>query len=283
MSSCIRFGESRIKCLMCCLRAPLLAVMRSLSLQDLLNNRWYEVAEKIAREKAGQALRDGINQKEQKKESGENEEEEESNSTVRKRRRLTGEDGHEDRCPFPSFLSKPTLDVGVTPPAASISLMVFQKQQQQDVATMMHSPLQFGGGFVRRNTAVRMEEVFSKMMSAERGVSASSNILSTSKRYQALEPSCRKMEDHRHQGAFPPTTHHDDNHLIPQWSLADLEPRPLLGPPFPRFATYKEGNEFTNSAGAVPNEDDRHQYDKKEGRGTCQKDYIISPEGARSY
>jgi hypothetical protein len=218
------------------------------SFQDLLNNRWYEVAEKIAREKVGQALRDAINQKEQQKE------EEESNNSLQKRRRLTGEDDYEDRRPFPNFLAKPTSEVGVTTPAA-ISLMLFQNQQ--DVATMMHSPLQFGSGFVRRNTVVRMEEVFSKMMCTEKGASTISGRISTSKHdYQeSLRPPSTKIEDH-HQGALPPITHHNDNHLMPKWSLADLEPRPLR-PPYPSFTSNKKGNDFIISAGLVPDEDDQ--------------------------
>lgn len=248
-----------------CLRSPLLlAVVRSSSFQDLLNNRWYEVAEKIAREKVGQALRDVINQKEQAKESGE--EEEESNSSLQKRRRLTVEDDYEKHRPFSDFMANPrssltpsTSDVGVAPPAA-ISLMLFQN----------HSP-----GFVRQNTVARMEEVFSKIKGTKRGArSLISSSISPSKHYQSLGPTCRKMEDHHHQGASPPVTY-GDNHLTSQWSLADLEPRPLR-PPFPNFATNKEGNYFDT-------DDHQQQDDRKEYHGTFQNDHHISPEEAKSY
>ena len=255
----------------CVFALPLVLMMCSSYLQDLLNKRWYEVAEKIAREKVGQALRDAINQKEQQKGSGGKEEE--SNRSVQKRRRLTGEDDYEGFRPFPNFFANPTSDVDVSPPASAISLMIFQNQQ--DVATMMNSPLQLGGGVVRRKTAARMEEVYSKMISTKRGASTFSSSISSSKDYQSLEPPCRRMvaDHHQHQRAFPPVAHHDDNRLMPEWSFADLEPRPLA---FPSCATYKEGNIYINSAGAVPDE-----YHQKERRA-CQND-DPPPEETKSF
>jgi hypothetical protein len=228
--------------------------MRSSSFQDLLNNRWYEVAEKIAREKVGQALRDAINQEERQKESGETEEG--SNRSFRKRCRVTGEDDYEDRRLSPALdfvaslqqqdgvTANPTSGVGITP-LTNQSSMFFQNQQ--DVGTMMAPPpLHFGVGSVRRDTAVRMEAVFSKMMAtAARGAGTSSSSISTSKNFQSPDPPWSKLED-RHQGALPPVTHYDDNHLMPQWSLADLEPRPLRPPPSPSFASNKERNDLKN-------------------------------------